>query len=131
MASLKNNIFSDIDLSFRANPVTDDISIKRDNDSIKQSIQIRLLKRNSEYLFENSKTKSIEMFLGEPLDGLTALNIKKFIETKLQQEKRIKIKSIDVQVNGVDYEGYFVRIVYTILVFNEDFTFNFTLKREA
>ena len=59
--------FSDIDLTFIANPVTGDLSKKYDENAVKQSIKNLVMTRNYERPFNSSIGSQIYNVLFEPI----------------------------------------------------------------
>jgi len=89
--------YSDIDLNFKTNPVTDDIRLKTDAEAIKQSIKNILYTNTGEKPFRPEFFGGINDLLFEPLDTITTEVMEARIITILQNyEPRIRVVSVKV-----------------------------------
>ena len=71
MANLQK-VFSDIDLTFKRNPVTGDIALRYDDQAVIASVRNLLLTDFSERLFQPSVGSNITSLLFEPATNITA-----------------------------------------------------------
>lgn len=118
MADLKPEIsryYSDIDLSFSANPFTDDIDKVYDVKAVKQSLKNLLFTDYYERLYHPEIGSPLAGLLFEPVDPLTAAAIEKAIEQIiLDYEPRVQVVSVDV--NGQpDNNSYRIQINFFVV----------------
>ena len=94
----RTNTFTDIDLSFRASPITGDIAKKKDVEAIKQSC-LNILKTNrGEKPFDPSFGTDIRKQLFENFDPLIKESLKEEIDLALTLlEPRVKVLTVDVE----------------------------------
>lgn len=89
--------YSDIDLSFARNPVTNDISILEDTDAIKAAVRNIILTDFGERPFNPRLGSSIRGLLFEPTSAIIASEMEAKIRSSLKNfEPRIKLLRIDV-----------------------------------
>lgn len=114
MAQSKNT-YIDIGLNFDAHPVSKDMSVSVNEQSIKDSVLNLLLTNRGERLYQPSVGSGIPGLLFENVDMFTAHQIKRNIQITLaNEEPRVKIKTIEVIANP-DYNEFIVTIdFYTI-----------------
>lgn len=92
--------YSDIDLNFSRNPVTNDVSIIQDKDAIKAAVKNIILTDFGERPFNPNFGSSVRGLLFEPATPITAGAIETRIKTALQNfEPRIEILRLDVLGN--------------------------------
>jgi len=93
----RDRIYSDLDFAFRRNPLTDDASIKRDIEAVKQSVLNILLTNRGERPFLPSFGSNIRGYLFENVDSVMIALIKEDIEFSLANyEPRVRVISLDV-----------------------------------
>lgn len=89
--------YTDIDLNFSRNPVTNDVSILQDAASIKAAVKNLILTDAGERPFNPTLGSSIRGLLFEPASPIIASEIEARIRTVLRNfEPRVKILQIDV-----------------------------------
>ena len=100
---MANKIFSDIDLSFIPHPVTGDLLVKYDENSIKNSIRNLILTRHFERPFRSAVGSNVTSLLFE-LQGpaLGALVEKEIINVLSNFEPRIDVLRVDVETIPAD-----------------------------
>ena len=100
---MANKIFSDIDLSFIPHPVTGDLLVKYDENSIKNSIRNLILTRHFERPFRSAVGSNVTSLLFE-LQGsaLGALVEKEIINVLSNFEPRIDVLRVDVETMPAD-----------------------------
>ena len=92
--------FSDIDLRFTRNPVSNDVSILVDDAAIKASVKNLVLTDFEERPFQPTLGSSVQSLLFEPASPIIASEIESRIRTVLRNyETRIEILDIRVKVN--------------------------------
>ena len=89
--------YTDIDLNFSRNPVTNDVSILRDADSIKAAVRNLILTDAGERPFNPTLGSSIRGLLFEPASPIIASEIEARIRNVLRNfEPRIQLLQVDV-----------------------------------
>ena len=92
--------YSDFDITFRRNPVTNSVSIKREEEAVKQSVMNILSTNRGERPFMPDFGSDIRAYLFENFDPITAGLIKDEIEVALTNyEPRIRI--LDIELNDL------------------------------
>lgn len=91
--------YSDIDLNFSRNPVTNDVSILQDAASIKAAVKNLILTDAGERPFNPTLGSSIRGLLFEPASPIIASELEARIRNVLRNfEPRIKILQVDIVV---------------------------------
>lgn len=91
-------IYSDLDFKFKINPNTGDLSLKKDVESVKQSVVNILLTSQGERPFNPNFGASLRSFLFENFDNITKAAIETVIINSLRNfEPRVKVNSVDVE----------------------------------
>jgi len=125
-----DRVYSDFDLTFRANPVTGDVSIKKDVEAVKQSVLNILLTNRGEKPFEPAFGSGIRAYLFENFDDVTAALIEEDIIFSLSNyEPRITIDNISV-TGTADLNAVDITLEFTIKSPSaETATLQFTVER--
>lgn len=125
----RKNLYKDFDLNFTLNPLTDDISIKKDENAIKQSIKSLISTNYYERPFNPELGSSIRELLFELADPIIITELRSAItDTIKNYEPRAEIVKIYIE-DMSDKNAYNIRI-YFKPVMREDVTeFNFILER--
>jgi|TARA_B100001094_G_scaffold121725_1_gene117488 phage baseplate assembly protein W len=98
----KSRSFNDIGMAFGKNPFTDDVSIVKDDNSIKQSIRNLVMTTPGEKPFQPNIGCGVYSLLFEPLDAFSADAIKsEIINTINQYERRVQLRN----VNCIPFKG--------------------------
>lgn len=107
--------FSDIDLNFTAHPVTHDITVKYDEQAIKQSVKNLIMTNNFERPFHSEIGSQIRALLFEPAGIILNISLKRAIsDTILNFEPRVNLLSVDV-VSAIDSNSVQVTIQFAIV----------------
>ena len=104
--------FADLDLNFTAHPVTNDITVKKDANAIRQSIKNILLTNHYERPFKPNFGSNLRGLLFQANDPIIGQRIKeRIVEEVKVLEPRVGKIGVDViqRDNTVD-----VRVAYTI-----------------
>lgn len=129
MATRNTRTFSDLDLNFIANPVTGDVSMKYDDNAIKQSIKNLVMTNHYEKPFHPEIGSQVSALLFEPYSPLTqAMLQRSIINTVENFEPRVVLLSVDVSLSPDDHK-VFVSIVFRIINTERPITVDFTLIR--
>ena len=107
--------FKDISFSFTRHPVTNDVTVLRNEDAIKKSVQNLVKTRINERFFNDLLGLSVEASLFELVGSDISSSLTEEIRTLLENfEPRIKV--LDIIVNDtLDYNGLYITIKYSII----------------
>ena len=107
--------FKDISFSFTRHPVTNDVTVLRNEDAIKKSVQNLVKTRINERFFNDLLGLSVEASLFEVVGSDISSSLTEEIKTLLENfEPRIKV--LDIIVNDTqDYNGLYITIKYRII----------------
>ena len=103
LAANKSRSFRDIGMAFGRNPFTNDVSIVKNDNSIRQSLRNLVMTSPGEIPFNKNVGCQVNAMLFEPLDGFTADTIK------------------DEIINTINHR------VYYILLFSSEAFFSYTI----
>ena len=103
---MAQHIYSDLDLNFNRVPVTGDVSMSYDDQSVIRSVRNLLLTRPFERKFNPTVGSQIDNLLFEPVTPLTANLIKDEVtRTITNWEPRVTIATLDITPYP-DQNGY-------------------------
>ena len=107
--------FKDISFSFTRHPVTNVVTVLRNEDAIKKSVQNLVKTRINERFFNDLLGLSVEASLFEVVGSDISSSLTEEIKTLLENfEPRIKV--LDIIVNDTqDYNGLYITIKYSII----------------
>lgn len=121
--------YRDLDLNFTRNPSTGDVTVRSNEQAIIRAVRNLLFINHYEKPFHPEIGSSVRQFLFENVTSITAQNLKKAIETTIQNyEPRVDLRDVFVQARG-DQNGFDVRLVFYILNSVEPITVDFFLER--
>jgi phage baseplate assembly protein W len=124
-----SNRYTDLNLSFIANPVRKDISVLNDTDAVKQAVVNLVLTKNYERPFHPEIGCNVTALLFDNITSITALSIKRSIQDVIQNfEPRVQLRDVKVNVNP-DANGYDVTIIFFVLNVRDVVTVDFFLER--
>ena len=107
--------FKDISMSFKVNPLTDDLIAIKNQTAISRSIRNLVLTTPGERFFNNDVGSRVNDLLFESIDDITASSIKSEIENTINNnEPRVKLLSTKVSANP-DSNEFEVIITYEII----------------
>jgi phage baseplate assembly protein W len=122
-------IYSDIDLTFDANPITGDISKKYDVNSVKQSLKTLILTQFYERPFQPKLGSPVYKMLFENIDIISANALKLQIELMINKyEPRVRSQSVDVEPL-YDQNAFNVSIYLYVVGILDPINFSTILKR--
>ncbi len=123
------NQWSDFDISFNVNPNTRNLLVKKDVESIKQSLKNLLLTKKGERPFSPFYGSNIYSYLNEPMDIITKELIKDEIFTSIKNyESRINLIDVLVEDDGRNA----IKIIVEFNITGSDvrsFSLNLSLER--
>ena len=121
--------YSDIDLNFSRNPVTNDVSVLLDANAIKAAVKNLILTDLGERPFNPTLGSSIRGLLFEPASPIIASEIEARIRMVLRNfEPRVKILQVDV-VTQIDRNEFEVTIGFRMTGDTRTTLVPLTLKR--
>ena len=107
--------FKDISMSFKVNPLTDDLIAIKNQTAIARSIRNLVLTAPGERFFNNDVGSRVNELLFENMDDLTASSIQSEIENTIKNyEPRVNLLTTKVSANPDSYE-FDVIITYEIV----------------
>jgi len=110
-----SRVYSDLDMKFSKHPVTKDVSLKINEYAIISSVRNIVMTNFGERKFTPKFGSDVLSQLFEPLDDMTAMNIKEEILTSLTNfEPRVKIDFVNV-VPNFEQDGFNVTIRFYLL----------------
>lgn len=102
--------FTDIDLNFTRNPVTNDVSVLQDDAAVKAAVRNLVLTDAGERPFSPTLGSSIRGLLFEPTSPIIGSEIEARIRTVLKNfEPRIKLLKVEV-ITRIDLNEFEVTI---------------------
>jgi hypothetical protein len=103
----RQETYKDVDFTFKQNPNTNDIGIKKDNASISQSVLNILQTNHGERPFNYYFGANLRQYLFENMTNITAANMATSINTALKNyEPRIQVLNTNIQANADDNEVF-------------------------
>ena len=115
MAATISRSFKDISLSFTRHPVTNDVTILKNEDAIKKSVINLCRTRLTERFFNDLLGTSIEDSLFELNNGEIAGSLEEEIKVLLQNfEPRINVTDVIVDTE-TDPNGLYISVRYNIV----------------
>jgi len=122
--------FKDIGIAFKTHPITNDISVVKNDADIKQAVKNLLLTNQGERFFNPTLGGNLNALLFEPLDYGTAGSIEDEIRNVLRRyEPRVSVQSLYVEPNFED-NGFEVELTFKIIGRSDlGYTVEFFLER--
>jgi phage baseplate assembly protein W len=107
--------FSDFSFDFTPHPKTGDITVLKNDNSIKNSVKNIILTKYGEILFDSSFGCGLHNSLFDLMDGVTKYAMKDQIKNALKNfESRVQVVSVDI-VDSTRDNGYDINLQYTII----------------
>ena len=108
-------IYADLDLNFSKHPITKDVALKTNEYAIAGAVRNIIMTNFGERRFTPKFGSDVLSQLFEPLDEMTAMNIKEEIITSLTNfEPRVKIDYVNV-VPNIEQNRFNVTIRFYLL----------------
>ena len=99
--------YKDLDFTFKQNPNTNDVGIKRNNESVKQSILNILNTNHGERPFNWNFGANLRSYLFENMTQITAASMSTSIETALKNwEPRLEVLNTNIQAKADENDVY-------------------------
>ena len=103
----RQETYKDLDFTFKQNPNTNDVGIKKNNDAVIQSCLNILRTNHGERPFDYNFGANLRAYLFENMTNITAANIGTSVNLALENyEPRIQVLNTNVQTRGEDNEVY-------------------------
>jgi len=97
----RQETYKDLDFTFKQNPNTNDVGIKKDNASISQSVLNILRTNHGERPFNYNFGANLRAYLFENMSNITAANMATSINTALgNYEPRIEVLNTNIQARA-------------------------------
>ena len=107
----RQETYKDLDFTFKQNPNTNDVGIKKNNASVIQSVLNILRTNHGERPFNYNFGANLRSYLFENMTNITAAQMSTSINTALKNsEPRIEVLNTNIQANADSNE---VRITVT------------------
>ena len=107
--------FKDVSMSFKSNPLTDDLIALKNENAIARSVRNIVFTLPGEKFFNENFGSRISKLLFENVDDLTASSIKDEIERSIRNnEPRVRLRSVKTLPNFENNE-FDVTITYDII----------------
>jgi phage baseplate assembly protein W len=124
-----NRIYSDLDLSFAAHPITGDVVKRYDVNAVKQALKVLILTNYYERPFQPKLGSPVYGMLFENVDKITASSLKLRLELLINKyEPRVRSQQIDV-VPKFDTNEFEVTIYFYVVGVADPVTFSTILRR--
>jgi len=121
--------YKDLDFSFKQNPNTNDIGIKKDNLSISQSVLNILSTNHGERPFNFNFGANLRQYLFENMSNVTAANMSTSINLALTNyEPRIEVLNTNIQANA-DQNDVNITVTGRVKSSNEIIDISTTIER--
>ena len=107
--------FKDISMSFKVNPISNDIIGVKNNTAIARSIRNLVLTTPGERFFNENLGSRVSEVLFDNMDEISASSIRDEIEeTIIRYEPRVDLKDVKVKPNYDNHE-FDVTIIYDVI----------------
>jgi phage baseplate assembly protein W len=101
----RQTTYKDLDFTFKQNPNTNDVGIKKNNDSVKQSVLNILRTNHGERPFNYMFGANLRAYLFENMTQITAANMSTSVNLALANwEPRIEVLNTNIQANAGENE---------------------------
>jgi phage baseplate assembly protein W len=125
----RQETYKDLDFTFKQNPNTNDIGIKKNNTAVIQSVLNILRTNHGERPFNYSFGANLRAYLFENINNITAANISTSINLALRNwEPRIEVLNTNIQAKANDNE-VFITVTGKVKSSNEIIDITTTIER--
>jgi hypothetical protein len=129
MATILQNRYVDLDLTFKKHPVKNDLVLSVDDKAVVRSVRNLILTNHYERPFHPEIGSNVRKMLFEPISPLTANYLQREIEDTIRNfEPRVRIQQVLVQT-APDSNAYSAIISFFINNNTAPTTINFVLQR--
>tara|TARA_B110000046_G_scaffold108911_1_gene116181 strand:+ start:120 stop:518 length:399 start_codon:yes stop_codon:yes gene_type:complete len=125
----REETYKDLDFTFKQNPNTNDVGIKKDNAAIVQSCLNILRTNNGERPFNYNFGANLRAYLFENMTQITAANMSTSINLALKNyEPRIEVLNTNIQARA-DHNEVFITVTGRVKSSNEILDISTTIER--
>jgi len=125
----RQETYKDLDFSFKQNPNTNDVGIKKNNAAVIQSCLNILRTNNGERPFNYNFGANLRSYLFENMNQITAANMSTSINVALKNyEPRIEVLNTNIQARADDNEVY-ITVTGRVKSTNEIIDISTTIER--
>ena len=125
----RQETYKDLDFSFKQNPNTNDVGIKKNNAAVIQSCLNILRTNHGERPFDYNFGANLRAYLFENMSNTTAANMATSIEVALiNYEPRIRVLNVNIQTKLEDNE-VFITVTGQVVSNNEIIDISTTIER--
>jgi hypothetical protein len=130
MAQIARQVtYKDLDFTFKQNPNTNDVGIKKNNAAVIQSCLNILRTNHGERPFQYEFGANLRAYLFENMNNITAANMGTSVNTALANyEPRIKVLNTNIQTRPEDNE-VFIKVTGKVISTNEIIDISTTIER--
>ena len=121
--------YKDVDFSFKQNPNTNDVGIKKDNAAVIQSCLNILRTNHGERPFDYNFGANLRAYLFENMTNITAANMSTNIHVALANyEPRIEVLNVNIQATASEND-VFITVTGRVISTNEIIDISTTIER--
>ena len=125
----RQETYKDLDFSFKQNPNTNDVGIKKNNAAVIQSVLNILRTNNGERPFNYNFGANLRAYLFENMSNITAANMSTSINLAIRNwEPRIEVLNTNIQAKPNDNEVY-ITVTGRVKSSNEILDISTTIER--
>tara|TARA_B100000809_G_scaffold222419_1_gene231362 strand:+ start:178 stop:576 length:399 start_codon:yes stop_codon:yes gene_type:complete len=125
----RHETYKDLDFTFKQNPNTNDVGIKKNNDAVIQSCLNILRTNHGERPFDYTFGANLRAYLFENMTNVTAANMATSVENALlNHEPRLKVLNTNIQTRDEDNEVY-ITVTGQVLSTNDIVDITTTIER--
>ena len=125
----RQTLYKDLDFSFKQNPNTNDVGIKKDNAAVIQSCLNILRTNHGERPFDYNFGANLRAYLFENMTNITAANMSTNIKTALKNyEPRIDVLNVNIQAQASEND-VFITVTGKVVSTNEIVDISTTIER--
>jgi len=125
----RTTTYKDLDFTFKQNPNTNDVGIKKNNAAVIQSVLNILRTNHGERPFNWNFGANLRAYLFENMSNITAANMSTSINTALANwEPRIEVLNTNIQAKADDNE-VFITVTGRVKSSNEIIDITTTIER--
>ena len=125
----RQETYKDLDFTFKQNPNTNDVGIKKNNAAVIQSCLNIIKTNNGERPFDYHFGANLRAYLFENMDNITAANMSTSINTALRNyEPRLEVLNTNIQAKA-DSNEVFITVTGRVVSTNEIIDISATIER--
>lgn len=122
--------YKDLDISFRKNPVTKDITPLTDGDAIKRAVKLLVLTNYYDRPFHPEYGSNIYFHMFENFDPITIVSLRRAITEVIENfEPRAVVLAVDFTESNIDLNKLNCSITFAIRNMPDQLTVSFDLER--